>query len=58
MVLDLINSVSRWAVPLMIFAIFIYGYFKGVPIFDTFVEGAQEGLMISVKILLILLLSM
>jgi len=50
-VLDLINSVSRWAVPLMIFAIFIYGYFKGVPIFDTFVEGAQEGLMISVKIL-------
>jgi len=50
-ILDIISTISKWAVPLMIFSIFIYGYFKGVPVFDTFVEGAQEGLKISLKIL-------
>lgn len=50
MAFSLISTVSKWAVPGIIFFIILHGWFKGVAIFDAFIEGAQEGLKIVVKI--------
>lgn len=40
-----------WFIPGLIFMIFLYGHMKGVKIFEVFVEGAQEGFLMSVKLI-------
>lgn len=47
----LIQILSVWAVPLMVCGIPLYGYIRGVPVYETFVEGGREGLEIAAKIL-------
>ncbi len=37
-------------IPLIILFILAYGYIKGVKVYDAFIEGAKEGMMITVKI--------
>jgi spore maturation protein B len=51
MFVEVITKMSSWAVPALMFVIIIHGYIKGVKVFDVFVEGAQEGLKIAVKII-------
>ena len=48
---DLLTGFSRWAMPLMIMIIPLWGLIKGIDVYATFVEGAQEGLQIAVRIL-------
>jgi len=48
---ELVQAVSRWALPVMLVGIPFYGYVKGVRVFEAFVEGAQEGFWLAVKIL-------
>ena len=38
-------------IPLIILLILVHGYLKGVKVYDTFIEGARDGLMITFKIL-------
>ena len=38
-------------IPVIILLILVYGYLKGVKVYDVFIEGAREGLMITFKIL-------
>lgn len=45
-----IDTVSRWAVPLLIAFIPVYGLARGVRIYDAFIEGAREGLLLAVRI--------
>ena len=42
---------GAWAVPAVILCVVLIGFLRGVPVFDTFVEGAKEGLKSSVEIL-------
>ncbi len=42
---------SIWLVPAMLGFIPLYGYWKKVPVFETFVEGAEEGLRLAWRIL-------
>jgi spore maturation protein B len=42
---------GAWAVPLVIAAIVLFGFLRRVPVFDTFVAGAKEGLHTTVSIL-------
>jgi len=49
--LDVLAVFSRWAMPLMMMVIPLYGLCKGIDVYGTFVEGAQEGLHIAVRIL-------
>lgn len=42
---------GAWAVPVVILCIVLTGFLRGVPVFDTFVEGAKEGLKSSISIL-------
>ena len=37
------NSIGSWVLPIMVFVIVVFGLFKGVNVFECFVEGAKEG---------------
>lgn len=39
----MIDFLASAAIPFVVFIIVITAYIKGVPVFDTFVEGAREG---------------
>lgn len=47
---DIITVISYWVVPGMILSALIFAYLRGVQVFDTFVEGAKEGLQMCVKL--------
>ena len=42
---------SGWILPAAICLIIAWGFIKGVPVFDRFLEGAKEGLQTAVSIL-------
>jgi spore maturation protein B len=48
---SVVNTVSLWAIPFLIAVIPLVGYLKKVPVYDTFIEGAEEGLRVAVRIL-------
>ncbi|MBZ5750398.1 MULTISPECIES: spore maturation protein [Metabacillus] len=49
--MGLISVISLWLMPVIIGAILIYGTFKKVPTYETFVEGGKEGITISFSII-------
>jgi spore maturation protein B len=51
MLFSILTTVSRWAIPMLLFIIPLYGFFKRVPVYETFVEGAEEGFYTAVKII-------
>ncbi|ACB85220.1 spore maturation protein [Natranaerobius thermophilus] len=48
---EVVNFISKWAVPAMITITLLYGYFKKINVFDVFIEGAKEGFETSVKLI-------
>ncbi|MDD2586643.1 MAG: spore maturation protein [Syntrophomonadaceae bacterium] len=51
MLLSLLTIVSTWAIPFLLLVIPVYGCFKKVPVYESFVEGAEEGFTTAVKII-------
>lgn len=49
--IEIARLVSIFAIPVFIVFILGYGYFKRVPVYEVFVEGAKEGLGTALKIL-------
>lgn len=49
--LYVLTVISRWAIPVLLLGIPLYGHFKKVPVYETFVEGAEEGFTTAVKII-------
>ncbi|NLO20826.1 MAG: spore maturation protein [Syntrophomonadaceae bacterium] len=47
----LLSLVSKWAIPILLLAVPVYGYIKKVPVYEAFVEGAEEGFTTAVKII-------
>ncbi len=45
------NTISNWIVPVLILLVLLFGYLRGVKVFEAFVEGAKEGLGMSVRLL-------
>ena len=41
----------NFIIPLIMLLILVYGHLKGVKVYDAFIEGAREGLMITFRIL-------
>lgn len=41
----------NFVIPLIILLILLYGHLKGVKVYDAFIEGAREGLLITFRIL-------
>lgn len=46
-----VNTLSQWALPVVIASIVVIGHFRKVPVYETFVEGAKEGFPTAVKII-------
>ena len=46
---EVINEISRWAIPVMLLLIPLAAFFKKVPVFETFVEGAEAGFSTAIK---------
>ncbi|HHU92415.1 MAG TPA: spore maturation protein [Halanaerobiaceae bacterium] len=47
---ELVSIISAWSIPLIIFIILFYGFFKKVNIYETFTEGAREGISTTLSI--------
>ena len=50
-----ITQISTWIIPIFLILIIVHAVIKKVPIYETFVEGAKEGIGVMVKILPFLL---
>ena len=46
-----INVISLWLVPVIILVILVWGLLKRVAVYETFVDGAKDGLRVAVNIL-------
>jgi spore maturation protein B len=49
--MGLISVISLWLMPVIIGIILIYGTFKKIPTYETFVEGGKEGITIAFSII-------
>jgi spore maturation protein B len=45
------DKIGVWVIPAVVLCIVLFGFFRGVPVFDAFITGAKEGLQSSVSIL-------
>ena len=46
-----LNSMSAWLIPILISGLLIFGYLKGVKIYETITDGAKEGFTTAVRII-------
>lgn len=46
-----LTTISVWIIPIILLAVPLYAYIKGVPIYDEFIEGAKEGLVLTWNLL-------
>jgi spore maturation protein B len=49
--MSVITEIARWIIPFLLFFIPLYGYCRKVPVYETFVEGAENGFKTAVKII-------
>ena len=45
------NLISYFVIPLMLVGFPLYGLYKRVPVYESFVEGAREGFQVAVRII-------
>jgi spore maturation protein SpmA len=43
--------ISKWAIPVLLLIIPLYGFIKKVKVYEVFVEGAKDGFQVAVKII-------
>ena len=48
---QLVESASAWVLAVILVGIPVYGYAKGVKVYEVFVEGAKEGFATAVRII-------
>ncbi|MBO8137901.1 MAG: spore maturation protein [Desulfotomaculum sp.] len=46
---EVINQISRWAIPIILLLVPLAAFIKKVPVFETFVEGAEDGFTTAIK---------
>ena len=51
MIQNALRFVSLWAIPVFLAGIPLYGVFRGVKVYESFVEGAKEGFQVGVRII-------
>ncbi|MEK8127447.1 spore maturation protein [Paenibacillus filicis] len=49
--LDLVNLISAWAIPVMIVFIPLYAAYRKVPVYESFVDGAKDGFDTAIRII-------
>lgn len=48
---SIISAISTWAIPAIIVFIPLYAFFRKVPVYESFVEGAKDGFQTSINII-------
>lgn len=48
---DIIVAISSWIIPVIILVTLVCGIIKKVPVYETFIDGAKDGLKVSVNII-------
>ena len=48
---DLVSLFSYFVIPLLLVGFPLYGLYKKVPVYESFVEGAKEGFQVAVRII-------
>ncbi len=48
---DSLNSLSSWLIPALISGLLIFGYLRGVRIYETLTDGAKEGFTTAMRII-------
>jgi len=51
MIQHVISTISIWAIPLFVVLIPIYGMFRKVKVYESFVEGAKGGFQMAIRII-------
>ncbi|MDD3023927.1 MAG: spore maturation protein [Syntrophomonadaceae bacterium] len=51
MLLSFLTTLSKWAIPFLLLIIPVFGFIRKVPVYEAFVEGAEEGFSTVVKII-------
>ena len=51
MIKTVVYNISVWLIPIMILVTLLWGLIKKIPIYEVFVDGAKDGLKVSVNIL-------
>ena len=49
--MEVISKISLWLIPMLIGVILLYGTYKKVPTYESFVDGGKEGIKIAVSII-------
>lgn len=49
--MQVISLISIWLIPIIIGFILVYGTYKRVPTYETFVDGAKEGFSMAISII-------
>jgi spore maturation protein SpmA len=44
-------AISNWLIPILICTLLLFGYFRGVRVYEVLTEGAKEGFQIAVRII-------
>ncbi|WP_066640004.1 spore maturation protein [Desulfolucanica intricata] len=47
----IISELSRWAIPVVLLVVPLIAFIRGVKVFETFVEGAEQGFATAIKII-------
>lgn len=51
MIEQILNEVSRWAIPFLFFIFLLVGWLRRIPVYEAFIQGAAEGFQIAVRII-------
>lgn len=49
--ISVIEAISKYAIPLMLMGIVVFGMSRKVPVYESFTEGAKEGFSTAVRII-------
>lgn len=49
--LNFLESLSNWLLPILICSFLLFGYFRGVKVYETMTEGAKDGFEVAVRII-------
>jgi spore maturation protein B len=47
----ILETVSLWAIPLLLVGIPLVGMIRGIKVYDVFIEGAKEGFQVAIRII-------
>ena len=50
MLMQIMETIGRWAIPSVVLAIPLWGVIRGVKVYEAFVDGARKGLITTVRI--------